>query len=140
MRSVRPGMAAGRIVRFIDVTARPVGSGDAAVDRVHAYDAVRRVEGTPDRPRDVQATARLRSVVVRWQPPSYEGRAPVSAYRVDVRRVGRAWEPASLVDDASRRFVVRGLIPERRYDVRVTAVNRLGTGLPGTPVRVRTGV
>jgi thermitase len=140
MRSVRPGLPARRIVRFIGVTARPVGSGDTAVDRVHVYDAVRRVEGTPDRPRDVQARARLRSAVVRWQPPAYEGRAPVSAYRVDVRRVGRTWELAGRVDDASRRFVVRGLVPERRYDVRVTALNRFGAGLPGTPARVRTGV
>jgi subtilisin family serine protease len=138
MRSVRPGMPARRIVGFIDVTARLVGSGDAAVDRVHAYDAVRRVEGTPDRPRDVRATARSRSVVVRWQPPSYEGRAPVSAYRVDVRRVGGSWERAGRVDDANRRYVVRGLLPDRRYDVRVSAVNRFGAGLPGTPVRVRT--
>ena len=130
VRAVKPRMSSKRVVAMITRTTRSVGSGATEAERVHVFDAVIRARGVARAPRKVSVTPRSRSLAVTWSPPAVEGRQPVAGYRVHMRAVGRTWQRVVTVSSEQTRVVIRRLAPNRRYDVRVTAVNPLGAGVP----------
>lgn len=138
IRSERPRIAASEVARIIKTTTRAVGSGSAATRRIDLFHAVVKAQGVARPPQDVTAKARGRAVTVRWDPPLYEGRKPVNRYRLDIRRVGGPWRVAKRVDDSRERATVRRLARDRRFEVRVVAINPYGAGLPSRVVAVRT--
>ena len=132
VRAVRPRMPAKRVVAMITRTTRSIGTGPTAADRVHVFDAVTQARGVARAPRRVTVTPRSRALAVTWAAPVVEGRQPVTGYRVLVRTAGRSWLRAASVSTSRTRVVIRRLVPQRRYDVRVVAVNPVGVGVPRT--------
>jgi len=77
----------------------------------------------PDRPRKVATRTNDDRVRVSWRPPAFDGGAPVTAYRVKV-----TGQPVVVVGGSAREAVVTGLVVHRPYEVKVRAVNAIGTG------------
>lgn len=130
VRAAKPRMPGKRVTAMITRTTRPVGSGDSAADRVHVFDAVIRASGVALAPKGVSVMPRSRALAVRWSAPDVEGRQPVMEYVVEIRSPGRSWRRSATLSASRTRTVVRRLVPQRRYDVRVAAVNPLGVGVP----------
>ncbi len=78
----------------------------------------------PDKPRNVVPRTVGDGVRVSWRPPTFDGGTPITGYRV---RLG-----TQVVDvgPAQRQVVFDDLTYFRRYEVRVRAVNAVGTGAP----------
>lgn len=76
----------------------------------------------PDRPRQVQPRTFGDGVRVSWRPPDFDGGTPVTGYRV------RLGTQVIDVGPARRQVVFDDLTYFRRYEVRVRAVNAIGTG------------
>ena len=121
VRSVAPGLSPQGVQSAIIGTTRPVGSGARAADRVQVFASVRRAIGTPTAPRSVTVAPRARAVVVRWKPPAAGGRSAVTSYHIELRRAGGKWSRAGVVDERRQRFLISGLRPGTRYQVRVVA-------------------
>ena len=137
VRAAMPSLRAERVRAIITGTARQVGVGPRAVDRVHVFASVRRALGVPTAPRAVKAAPRAASAVVSWRPPAASGRSPVMRYRVDVRRSGGAWSTRVVVADDQRQVLLPGLRPGKRYQVKVVALNTQGVGAHSRSTAVR---
>lgn len=80
-----------------------------------------RESSAPDAPQAVSARVNLRSVIVAWAPPTYDGNAPVTGYVVQLE----GGEPVSVgVDELSHTFTL--LDRGRSYRASVKAVNAYG--------------
>jgi len=83
----------------------------------------------PSEPRNVRATAGIRTADVTWDPQEFSGRVPVTHYMVSTSpATGAVKVPVA----AGNRVTLRNLTPDTDYTVTVTAVNADGIGLPGT--------
>lgn len=81
----------------------------------------------PDSPQSVILRVRKSGVAaVRWQPPSYTGRGPVTAWVVKSRVDDSAWSRTRVRSGSKTLAVLRGLPASGELDVRVAAVNRHG--------------
>lgn len=89
----------------------------------------------PSAPRSLKATARGRSVQLRWAAPATTGGAPVTDYVVQ-RRSGKRW--VTVRDGRSARLAATVRTPKRgAHHFRVAAVNTAGQGSWTAAVRVR---
>jgi trypsin len=85
----------------------------------------------PTTPEQVVVSPRKNGVLaVSWQPPLRDGGTPVTGYRVSTQPGGVQCEVATTTCS------IRGLKPNRRYDVTVTAVNAVGESPPSVAVAV----
>lgn len=78
----------------------------------------------PFPPRGLAATQMGGGVRLEWQPPAYDGDAPVSSYRVYRAEPGQ--NEARLADVSDLSYEDRTARPGAQYVYRVTAVNRAG--------------
>lgn len=130
--AARPGTKADRVARVIERSGRDVGSGDSATTKIDVHASVLRAEGVWSRPQGLTVRPRARAAVVRWRPPAAVGRGPIITYGVRLKTPGGAWKKAASVSGSVSRATVRSLRPDRRYAVRVVAVNKRGSGPPTT--------
>lgn len=83
----------------------------------------------PSEPRNVRATAGIRTAEVTWDPQEFSGRVPVTHYVVSTSPgTGAVKVPVA----AGNRITLRNLKPNTDYTLTVSAVNADGVGLPGT--------
>ncbi|WP_344152359.1 fibronectin type III domain-containing protein [Kribbella yunnanensis] len=86
----------------------------------------------PSEPRNVRATAGIRTAEVTWDPQEFSGRVPVTHYVVSTSpATGAVKVPVA----AGNRVTLRNLTPNTDYTVTVSAVNADGVGLPGSSGR-----
>ena len=97
-------------------------SADAIVGTVPA--------GTPGAPQSVVATALDGAADVGWTPPASDGGSPVTGY--EIRATGADAVVPVRVPAGVTTARVDGLVNGVPYDVTVTALSELGTGLPAT--------
>ncbi|MFK4086221.1 fibronectin type III domain-containing protein [Kribbella sp. NPDC020789] len=83
----------------------------------------------PSEPKNVRATAGIRTAEVTWDPQEFSGRVPVTHYFVTT---SPATEAVKVPVTAGNRVTLRNLTPGTDYTVTVSAVNADGVGLPGT--------
>lgn len=79
----------------------------------------------PTAPQNVAATAERNKTTVTWTAPTSDGGYPITAYNVDYSTDGTTWTTSSAA--ATSPHVVTGLTNGTAYQVRVSAVNALGT-------------
>ncbi|XP_034147489.1 myomesin 1a (skelemin) [Esox lucius] len=74
------------------------------------------------------------SVVLLWEPPTFDGRSPVNGYYVDLKEAapGEDWKGANNKATKLKYMKVNGLIAGRSYVFRVRAQNLAGVGEPST--------
>ena len=101
------------------------GAG-AATDPV----SVRTDATVPDAPGNLVAAAEARRITLTWEPPEYDGGAPVAGYRVEVSLEGGEWEVLDDTEGAGTEYVHGGLEPRETRHYRVSATNEAGTGSP----------
>ena len=83
----------------------------------------------PSEPRNVRATAGIRTAEVTWDAPEFSGQNPITHYFVSTSPgTGAVKVPVT----AGTRVTLRNLTPNTDYTVTVTAVNADGVGLPGS--------
>jgi len=92
--------------------------------------------GTPaSRPTDVVATPVNHTAVVRWSPPTSQGSAPVTGYRI--YRGGESGNLTLVAETfGSLTYTDGDVIPGDTYRYAIAAVNTAGEGLPSAPVEV----
>ena len=124
----------------VSVAARnSAGAGSATVVPVRIHDV-------PSAPTGLTATRLVGGLSVSWMPPDSDGGLPVTGYILQWKRVadGRYGSSVSLDDEVTNRDL-EGLDAATEYNVRVAAVNALGTGagsqatqrVPGLPGPVK---
>lgn len=85
----------------------------------------------PTAPEQVIVSQRKNGVLaVSWQPPLRDGGTPITGYRVSTQPGGVQCEVTATT------CIIRGLKPNRRYDVTVTASNAVGQSPPSIAVAV----
>lgn len=85
----------------------------------------------PGVPRNVSATASSSAggaLDLTWEPPALLGGTPVTAYRMWLRSGGGAWSELTPVSGDTAARTVTGLGAATTVDVRIAAVNAVGTG------------
>ncbi|GAB3928459.1 hypothetical protein GCM10029976_026240 [Kribbella albertanoniae] len=83
----------------------------------------------PSEPRNVRASAGIRTAEVAWEPQEFSGRVPVTHYVVTTSpATGAVKVPVT----AGNRVTLRNLTPNTDYTLTVSAVNADGVGLPGS--------
>jgi titin len=82
----------------------------------------------PGRVPNLTATEADGFVSLTWQPPASDGGAPVTGYAVEYRPDGGSWRPAQAPVGGALASDVTGLVNGTRYDFRIAATNRMGTG------------
>jgi hypothetical protein len=144
----------------VDVTGLPVnGSAKTVTFLMRTFDSVRfQVQGgtgqnpglsevevyavpsAPDPPSDMAVERDGTQATVQWEPPAFDGGAPVTGYVVKAYRDGGA-EQTVTVDEDARQAVVTGLSTDASsYAFTVAADNLVGTGSErGEPV-LATGI
>ncbi|MBM7784286.1 glycoside hydrolase domain-containing protein [Tenggerimyces flavus] len=90
------------------------------------------VPSVPQAPRSVTAEAGVGSATVSWQPPAFNGGAPVIAYVVTPYHDGSALDPV-VVEADERSAVVPGLTAGEPYTFTVTARSLAGSGPESPP-------
>jgi len=83
-------------------------------------------------PRRIRVKSSVRSLQVRWRPPEVSGSGGVTRYRVSVSPSGKSCVTKR------RTCTIKGLQPDTRYEVRVSAQNELGWGAESRVTRVKT--
>ncbi|MEQ7128487.1 glycoside hydrolase domain-containing protein [Actinopolymorpha sp. B11F2] len=85
------------------------------------------VPSAPDAPTDVSVLREGTEALVSWEPPAFDGGAPLTGYVVTAYRDGAA-ETTVEVDENTTEAVVRDLSGAEAYDFTVAARNLIGTG------------
>ena len=155
----RPGVddADGGTLTFSDGSTVPVdgippdGSGRTITFAMRMFDSVRfDVEGgsgpnvglreievdavptPPDAPSGVEATAGPGEATVTWEPPPFDGGAPITGYVVTPYRDGVALDPVRVGEDAAA-AEIPDLSPGVPHRFTVAATNLAGTGPESPP-------
>ncbi|XP_072884397.1 myomesin-3 [Hemitrygon akajei] len=99
---------------------------------VFVRDASAAVPGAAGSPLDVECQDVNKDyVLVTWEPPSAEGRSPVTGYFIDRKEVGSdEWLTCNETPEKLCKFPVLGLLENRTYQFRVRAVNSAGISRP----------
>nr|WP_205740899.1 glycoside hydrolase domain-containing protein [Haloactinopolyspora alba] len=90
------------------------------------------VPAEPGAPRGVAAQAGERSATVSWQPPEFDGGAPITGYVVTPYHDGTALDPVTVDGDATS-VDVSGLTAGEPYTFTVTADSLAGSGPESQP-------
>ena len=92
---------------------------------------------TPGKPTAVVAKTGKKKGVIRvtWKAPTETGGAPITAYKVEVRKGKGAWTVAkpAVKAKANPKTTVRKLDSKAKYKVRVSAINSAGTSKASKP-------
>ena len=88
------------------------------------------LEGTPNEPSNVQVTnIEANQLTVTWTSPDFDGGYPVTGYTVEYKEVSKlSWDEHKLDTPSATSVVVTGLEEGTEYEIRVSAVNSIGTG------------
>lgn len=74
------------------------------------------------------------SVTITWQPPYYDGGAPVTGYLVEKRERGSAfWSKVGTVSEVEREMVIKRLTNGSEYEFHISAENKSGLSRPSQP-------
>ena len=87
----------------------------------------------PDAPTGLGATANgISRIDLAWTAPTIDGGAPVTGYRIEVSTTrGATWRTLEAnTGNTAAAYSHTGLDPATRRDYRVSAINRVGAGLP----------
>ena len=87
----------------------------------------------PDAPTGLGATANgISQIDLAWTAPTIDGGAPVTGYRIEVSTTrGATWRTLEAnTGNTAAAYSHTGLDPATRRDYRVSAINRVGAGLP----------
>ncbi len=144
--SVARDNTGSNVTSFVDAELTPATTYHyrvAAINRIGTgerseYAYAKTLAVVPDSPRNLEAEVVSSTLVeLRWQPPEYDGGAPVTAYLLEISGDGRDWETlAEVMNDTE--FSDDGVIPGRKWHYRVSAINEIGTGPPSNVVVVIT--
>ena len=118
-----PGLVNGTAYEFRVRAVNAVGVSDPPLSL-----AVETPATIPGRVPDLVTTEGDGFVSLAWQPVESDGGAPVTGYAVEYRAAGGSWRPAAPALPGALAADVTGLVNGVRYDVRVAATNRMGTG------------
>ncbi|GAA2175706.1 hypothetical protein GCM10009846_26640 [Agrococcus versicolor] len=89
----------------------------------------------PDAPTGLRATAQDEALSVAWTAPAFDGGADVERYVLEIRAVGATDWTAVLADDVDgTTALVSGLVNGQAYELRVSAVNAAGAGIPSDAI------
>ncbi|HTE63031.1 MAG TPA: fibronectin type III domain-containing protein, partial [Solirubrobacteraceae bacterium] len=86
----------------------------------------------PDAPSGVEATAGPGEATVTWEPPPFDGGAPITGYVVTPYRDGVALDPVRVGEDAAA-AEIPDLSPGVPHRFTVAATNLAGTGPESPP-------
>jgi parallel beta-helix repeat protein len=114
--------------------AAQIRDKDAGVNSYTATVGIVELILAPDAPSDVTGLAASRAVVLAWTPPSDDGGAAITGYRIQVSRDGGAF--TTLVANTNSTVpvrTIRGLVNGTEYTFRVAAVSSAGLGAFSTP-------
>ncbi|RZF43885.1 hypothetical protein LSTR_LSTR007221, partial [Laodelphax striatellus] len=116
-----------RVVAINDVGAGPPS---------HVIDAVTLQEAPSEPPEDVTAESPApRTLVIRWKPPSRgKLRSSILGYKISYREIAKGTPSVRTVRGHQRtEITLTSLQQFSRYEITVTAFNRVGSGPPSTP-------
>ena len=88
----------------------------------------------PEAPTQLTAAPGDRQVTLKWDPPASDGGSPVTAYDLYVGSTAHFGGRAPLAEVTGRAVIVTGLANGTTYYFRVTAVSKVGQGLPSNEV------
>ncbi|XP_076034195.1 cell adhesion molecule Dscam1-like isoform X3 [Oratosquilla oratoria] len=100
---------------------------------------VQEIPGTPGPPRVVDSGSR--TINLTWSPPSHDGNAPVTSYRLLIINSTDSWaniDRIRTVEVRTNYARIKGLVPARVYHIRVVGVNAVGASPPSSEVKVTT--
>ncbi len=141
LRAASPAASAERIVSLITTSATGVAARSFDHGRVDVRGSLDWLLGAPpSSPRSTTVVAEDGAASLAWGLPAITYGAAVQRYRVEVRDPGGSWALAASTVGTERALTVTGLRNGIRYDLRVRAVTRYGTGDPSTVVGVLVGV
>lgn len=81
----------------------------------------------------------FQSVVVRWEPPSMEGRnGPITGYKLRYRQLGVKKSDTFTTPGNQTMFIINDLERATSYQIRLWAINVNGTGPPTEWISVET--
>ncbi len=127
------GLAADTAYQFRISARNSAGTSAAAVGNTRTIPPTK---NKPSAPRGVGISAGADSVSVAWSPPSDDGGAAVTGYRVDLYR-GSSRVDRKNVSASARSVTFGGLSADTAYEVRVSAQNSVGRG-PAATANART--
>ena len=88
----------------------------------------------PDKPSGVRLTLGDGSLTVSWVAPDNDGGSEITGYKVEWKEASQAWDAASSADVGSSPYTIGDLSNGKTYDVRVSAVNALGSSVASSVV------
>ena len=117
------GLKPGSEYRYRVAAINEMGRGEWSREAEARTDAV-----VPEAPLNLKATiAAFDRIDLAWEPPGYDGGAPVTKYVIDARAGdGRDWELLAEVDGLA--YAHTGATPGVLWSYRVSAVNEAGMG------------
>ncbi len=90
------------------------------------------VPGAPEKPTISDITAE--SMTISWSPPESDGGSPITGYILEKRDItSKRWLKTSSDAITELTFKVTGLTKGSKYEFRVSAQNKAGTGKPSSP-------
>ena len=121
------GLAPGTTRYYRVAAINSVGGGSESRVAAATTDAT-----VPDPPTNLKATATESTTIeLTWTAPSYDGGAPISGHRIEVRVDSTAWtDLIRSTGVAATAYSHTGLKPGSTRHYRVSAVNVAGTGQP----------
>ena len=121
------GLAPGTTRYYRVAAINSVGRGSESRVAAATTDAT-----VPDPPTNLKATATESTTIeLTWTAPSYDGGAPISGYRIEVRVDSTTWtDLVRSTGVAATAYSHTGLKPGSTRHYRVSAVNVAGTGQP----------
>jgi hypothetical protein len=85
----------------------------------------------PDTPGSLTATATLNSITLGWAAP-FDGGSAITKYIVELKGNGSNWSTVnSNVSAGATSLTINNLVANTTYTYRITAVNAIGSSLPG---------
>ena len=87
-------------------------------------------KGTPNKPSNLQVSnIDTRQFTVTWTAPDFDGGYPVTGYTVEYKEVSKeGWQQLNLDIASATSVMFTSLKEGTEYEVRVAAVNSVGTG------------
>ncbi|GMS79686.1 hypothetical protein PENTCL1PPCAC_1861, partial [Pristionchus entomophagus] len=133
-------------VRFVKRGTSKKDSGEYTIKLNNQYGSathtvVVKVRDVPETPADISiGEVTAESVIVSWAPPSDDGGAEITGYLVERKEANRrAFHKVAQVPASKSSCTVDDLENDTGYVVRVSAVNKFGTGEPRVSTEVSTG-
>jgi predicted alpha-1,2-mannosidase len=94
---------------------------------------VHAVPSVPEEPTQVSAQPGQGEASVSWQPPGFDGGAPLTGYVVNTYRDGTKVATKTVEEGTTTQTVVGGLEPGHAYTFTIAATNLMGTGPQSAP-------